>query len=125
MAGKPDLKPEPRVKDPDVYRQFHSYSQECLSCGNRHVEAAHLLRGKDREDVLDGLIPLCHGCHECFDKRTKYRGDFGHMFTPEGVDSAVARYLRHEAGDDQRNYLISRKGMWGAELYLLKLEGAA
>lgn len=119
----PDPKPE-RVKDPDVYRQFHSYSQECLSCGNRHVEAAHLLRGSKREDVLAGLVPLCRGCHKVFDEGGSYRGDFGHVFTQGQVKHAVARMLRHESGDDQRDYLVRVLGMWGAERYVQELEEA-
>ena len=124
----PDLKPEPRVKDPDVYKQFHRLYDSCLACGNRHITAAHLLGGNKREDVLAGLVPLCgggtSGCHGAW-HGNPYRGDFGHYFTTEFVKSQVAYQIRGEGGDDWRDYLVSRLGEWGAELYLLKLEGAA
>ena len=120
------FRPDPkhtRVKDPAVYKAFHAAGHTCLACGSRHVEAAHLLRGKHREDDINGLVPLCHGCHEAFDKDMPYRGDFGHWFTPEQVKGAVARTLRHEAGDDWADYLRRKLGPFGAEQYVLKLEG--
>ena len=125
MSAQPDPRPPRRVKDRDVYTRFHAIDWDCLSCGGRPVEAAHLLRGKDREDNLNGLVPLCHGCHECFDKGLSYRGAFGHKFTPDVVKAKVARYIRSEAGDDARAYLIEKRGQFGAEVYVQSLEVGA
>lgn len=124
----PDPKAPPRVHDPDVYKQFHRLYDECLVCGNRHVTAAHLLGGSDREDVLAGLIPLCGGgagpgCHGAW-HGNPYRGDFGHYFTTAFVKNAVAAALRTEPWDDQRNYLEARLGVEAAELYIERLEEA-
>ena len=119
-----DPKPAKRVRDQTVYKQFHAAGHDCWACGNRHVEAAHLLRGTQREDVLEALIPLCRGCHKVFDEGGKYRGDFGHVFTQAFIMHAVARQLRHESGDDQRDYLVRKLGMWRAERYVQELEEA-
>jgi hypothetical protein len=125
-----DPKAPPRVKDPDVYKAFHRLGHTCLACGSsRGINACHLLRGNKREDDIRGLVPLCGGgtsdrCHGCFDKGSSYRGDFGHWFTPRQVKQAVARFLRHQSGDDQRNYLEERLGKDGAELYIERLEAA-
>jgi hypothetical protein len=112
------------LHDCTVYARFHAIYDTCLACGHRGVEAAHLLRGKDREDVLEGLIPLCSLCHGAFDKRTTHIGDFGRKVTPQLVDAKVAAFLRSEAGDDHCAYLIRRRGPFGAEHYVLNLEGA-
>jgi len=122
-----DVKPS-RVHDPEVYRLFHARELTCVHCGNRNVSAAHLLRGKDREDVLAGLVPLCgggsSGCHGAFDSGHSYIGDFGPSVTPALVKQSVARYLRSEAGEDSAAYLIHKLGPFGAEAYVQKLEQA-
>lgn len=123
-----DPKPS-RVKDKGVYAEFYARGPHtCLHCGSPYVSAAHLLRGKDREDVLEGLIPLCgdgaRGCHGSFDSGHSYIGDFGRKVTPGHVKASVAHFLRHEAGADQTAYLIRRLGPFGAEAFVLRLEGA-
>lgn len=128
MAHYPDPKAPPRVKDPDVYKRFHAAGHDCLACGNRNVTAAHLLGGNRREDDIRALVPLCGGgsgpgCHGAW-HGNPYRGDFGHYFTMAEVKNAVARHLRHEAGDDNRAYLVERLGEEGAEAYIEKLEAA-
>ena len=126
MTFQPDPKDEPRVDNPDVYKQFHRYGRECVHCGNRHVTAAHLLGGKMREDVLEGLIPLCgsgsKGCHGAFDNGHSYIGDFGRKVTPAAVRFSVAFFLQSEAGDDQREYLKRRLGDGGYLNYIDRLE---
>lgn len=119
-----DPKPTPRMIDPDVYRMFHAAEPLCVHCGNRNVEAAHLLRGNEREDVLAGLIPLCHGCHEAFDKGMAYTGEFGKKVTPSAVRLSVAWFLRSGFGKDHVAYLVAKRGAFGAEAYVQKLEGA-
>lgn len=119
-----DLKPTPRVRDRYVYVLFHDRNDRCLHCrSSRDVEAAHLLRGVLREDVLAGLIPLCHRCHEAFDKNLSYLDGFGKV-TPSDVKRTVAWFLRDESGADQAAYLIRRLGAFGAEHYVQKLEAA-
>jgi len=43
--------------------------------------------------------------------------------TPEDVKRSVAEHLRSEEGEQQAAYLIGRLGVFGAEAYLLRLEG--
>jgi translation elongation factor EF-Tu-like GTPase len=123
-----DYKDPPRVKDAQVYHAFHRMHRECLHCGRGNTTAAHLLRGPKREDVLDGLVPLCgggsSGCHGAFDEGHAYIGDFGRKVTPAAVRLSVAFFLRSEAGADHAAYLIRRLGPFGAEDYVQKLEAS-
>lgn len=123
-----DPKPQKRIKDPSVYDRFYEIWTACLHCGNRSFTAAHLLRGKYREDVLAGLLPLCgsggSGCHGAFDSGHAYIRYDGRRVTPAQVKKTVAAFLRSEAGEAQAAYLIRKLGPFGAEAYVLKLEAA-
>jgi hypothetical protein len=129
MTFTPDLKPGPRVKDPAVYHQFHRLNKTCLHCGRRNITAAHLLRGPNREDVLEGLVPLCgggsSGCHGAFDSGHSYIGDYDVKVTPEAVRFSVAYALRSEEWEASAAYLIRVLGPFGAEAYVQKLEQGA
>ena len=121
-APGPDWKPEKRVKDQGVYAQFHSLGLRCLHCTSTVVEAAHLLRGIKREDVLAALVPLCRFCHEAFDTaRNVYYPIF---VSVSAVKASVARHLRSAAGDANAAYLIRVLGPLGADDYLQRLEAA-
>lgn len=118
-----DPKPEPRTIDPDVYRLFHAAEPVCVHCGNRQVEAAHLIsRKQGGDDVLANLIPLCHGCHEAFDKGMAYLGEFGKRVTPAAVRLSVAWFLKSEEGDDHCAYLIAKRGAFAAAAYVQRFE---
>lgn len=123
-----DPKPQRVKDDPYVYAEFHRQGYRCLHCDAPWPTAAHLLRGVSREDVIEALIPLCgsgsSGCHGAFDEGHSYISPV--MFrkvTPDDVKASVARYLRSPAGQKQAQYLMRRLGVFGAETYVLKLEG--
>lgn len=122
-----DPKPAPRIRNPQAFKDFHSISQECLSCGRSNPNAAHLLpRSQGGDDVAANLVGLCgsgaSGCHGAW-HGNPYRGDFGHTFTPETVKSAVLRFLRSEAGDDARWYLTSKLGLEGSQAWIERTFG--
>lgn len=122
-----DPKPS-RAKNQMVYAEFHNQHHVCLHCGAPFPTAAHLLRGVSREDVLEALVPLCgggsSGCHGAFDSGHSHQST--HTFervTPADVKRSVAAHIRSEQGEKQAAYLISRLGAFGAEQYVLRMEG--
>lgn len=118
-----DPKPAPRVKDPSVYDEFHRWNPRCLACLDSGAQAAHLLRGAKREDVLAALIPLCHACHGAFDNAQRYWKPSGKYVTPTQVRGAVAAWLRFDPDAlPQRLYLTARLGPEGSVAFLEKLE---
>ena len=122
-SRRADPKPEKRVKDKSVYAEFHRIHCFCLHCGCSPVAASHLLRGKNREDVLEALIPLAPWCHEAFDEGNRVNGPYGEV-KAANVRAAVARFLRSPAGEKNAAYLIRKLGPNGALDYLQRLEAA-
>ena len=125
--SQPDPKPPPPVRDLAVLRRFHAFYSNCVHCGNAHITAAHLVgRGRGGDDHMGNLVPLCgsgsSGCHGAFDNGHTFIGDFGRRVTPTAVKASVAYFIRSEAGDDHRKYLVGKLGSFGAESFVQKLE---
>jgi len=111
-----------------VYAEFHSQHHMCLHWGGPWPTAAHLLRGVQREDVLEALIPLCgggsSGCHGAFDSGHSYHSmALCKTVTPEDVRESIAAFLDSEDGEQAAAYLVRRLGPFGAEAYRLRLLG--
>jgi len=114
-----DPKRAKRIRDPKAFKAFHAQQQECLSCGNPHVHAHHLLsRARGGDDVVENLVPLCSICHGVLHDGHPRRGDFGHLFTAVSVRSAISRWLFSEAGEDARWYVTSRLGLEPARAWV-------
>jgi hypothetical protein len=119
-----DPKPLKRVTDPTVFETFHSREPSCVCCGWRFADAHHILkRSQGGDDVLSNLIGLCTLCHRALHDRVTVIGDFGRKVTPAVVDSAIAGYIRSEAGSDCRTYLRGKLGDFAAEAFVQNLEG--
>lgn len=112
-----------RVRDKSMYATFHAQGHRCLNCGATNPQAAHLLRGKDREDLLEAVVPLCFLCHPAFDEGVTV-SDGATVVGPRDVRPVVAAFLRSDAGADQAAYLIRKLGAFGAEAYVQKLEAS-
>jgi len=68
VAGQPDPKDGPRVRDPALLRRLHQEWRECAICStSRGRLSLHHIRNKPRHDTRDNLIMLCGdgttGCH--------------------------------------------------------------
>jgi hypothetical protein len=123
-ASPSDPKRPKRIRNPKVLKAFHEQENTCLSCGNRHVEAHHLLpRSRGGDDTLPNLIGLCSICHGVLHDDHPRRGDFGHVFTSEGVKASILSWLRSEAGDDARWYLTKKLGLEGSKAWVERTFG--
>lgn len=113
-----DPKPLARERNPDVFKRLHAIGGDCLACGSSRVELHHILsRARGGDDIEANLIFLCPGCHGAY-HGNPYRGAFGAYFTAGTVQSAIGRYLQHEAGDDARNYILRKLGAEAGALFL-------
>ena len=66
--ARPDMKPEPRVKDPVRLSILHSRWRECALCGeHRKRLSLHHISKHPKDDVEGNLVMLCGsgttGCH--------------------------------------------------------------
>ena len=108
LAGVPDPRPPKRIVDGHVLRRFRESGQDCLVCGYSHVQPHHLiLKSQGGDDCLENLVPLCQGCHGAL-HGTPCR-TFGHRIDSGFVQSAIARYLASESGEDALSYLRSKR----------------
>ena len=109
---KADPKPAKRIRNRDVYAEFHMLGLSCLACTwNRRVEAYHLLsRAQGGDDVMDNLVPLCQSCHRAYHNAN------------QNPRRNVAKFLRSNAGAGHRGYLSLKLGLGGRDLFIERLE---
>jgi len=117
-----DFKAPPRVKDKDALKAFHEDWLDCLACGGRPIQAHHILsRARGGDDARGNLVGLCAGCHGAY-HGSPYTGAFGKRIDAGFVRSAIARYIRHESGDDARWYLTAKLGPEASIAFLESLD---
>jgi hypothetical protein len=105
---RPDLKPEPRIKDPVRLKILHARWRECALCGeHRKGLSLHHISKHPRDDHEGNLVMLCgdgvRGCHGGIEagNRDKLRELGAHILNER---------------DDVLPYLVSRKGSEEAAL---------
>lgn len=108
-----DPKPAKRVRDKDVFREFHEAKPRCVCCGEGfRVQAHHLLsRAQGGDDVAANLVALCWLCHGAL-----------HGQNDRAVTRALARYLRSADGLEARWYLTGKLGVEGSLAFQDRLE---
>ena len=123
----PDPKPV-RVVEEDAYTRFHAFNWPCLVCGERPVNAAHIIgKGRGGDTIQAALIPLCgsgsDGCHGAYDNGHAYTRN-GERFTQAYVKRCVGFWLLSPAGENARWYLTAKLGIEGSEEFLQGLVNA-
>lgn len=121
---KADPKPVKRIRDLSVFQKFYGFPHECVCCGLRPGQAHHVIhRSKGGDDVMGNLVPLCPPCHNAYHGAAYHSAFYRRKITTQDVKRSIAQFVRGESGEHHRRYLIAKRGEWGAEAYLRKLEG--
>lgn len=105
MSATPDLKQEPRVRDPELLRVLHLVWRECCLCGEVDPLSLHHFSKHPRDDVRENLCMLCGsgttGCHGLIEDHDEEKTRALGLYVVTARADTIAYLVRRKEGETQ------------------------